>query len=216
MLHDRWCAPREFSRRTARGARARGHSESDQSRVGSGGGGGRRSRGRLSRRGLHREGREDYRRSRRSVSRRRHFGANSLLWIQRQDRQGRPSPFPQWPDTYWIFEAAWLHRNHSGNRLQGGDFVFGGIDAANDTRPEHGRAFFDGYDLRLQGGRACGGYFAAHFSDAHHSRGNDYSVPRIRDWSGRGRVEIGRDTSELQSQFHLVCRLLLEKKKKNN
>src|SRR5689334_24697387 len=26
-------------------------------------------------------------------------------------------------------------------------------------------------------------------------------------------VEIGRDTSELQSQFHLVCRLLLEKKK---
>src|SRR5689334_24572470 len=27
-------------------------------------------------------------------------------------------------------------------------------------------------------------------------------------------VEIGRDTSELQSQFHLVCRLLLEKKKK--
>src|SRR5438309_8309032 len=25
-------------------------------------------------------------------------------------------------------------------------------------------------------------------------------------------VEIGRDTSELQSQFHLVCRLLLEKK----
>src|SRR5689334_24234758 len=25
--------------------------------------------------------------------------------------------------------------------------------------------------------------------------------------------EIGRDTSELQSQFHLVCRLLLEKKK---
>src|SRR5689334_19410701 len=27
-------------------------------------------------------------------------------------------------------------------------------------------------------------------------------------------VKIGRDTSELQSQFHLVCRLLLEKKKK--
>src|SRR5689334_24181988 len=26
--------------------------------------------------------------------------------------------------------------------------------------------------------------------------------------------QIGRDTSELQSQFHLVCRLLLEKKKK--
>src|SRR4051794_41352561 len=27
------------------------------------------------------------------------------------------------------------------------------------------------------------------------------------------RVEIGRDTSELQSPVHLVCRLLLEKKK---
>src|SRR5258708_26987582 len=27
--------------------------------------------------------------------------------------------------------------------------------------------------------------------------------------------EIGRDTSELQSPDHLVCRLLLEKKKKN-
>src|SRR5438309_9173673 len=27
-------------------------------------------------------------------------------------------------------------------------------------------------------------------------------------------VKIGRHTSELQSQFHLVCRLLLEKKKK--
>src|SRR5712692_8839151 len=25
-------------------------------------------------------------------------------------------------------------------------------------------------------------------------------------------TEIGRDTSELQSQFHIVCRLLLEKK----
>src|SRR5689334_23890044 len=29
-------------------------------------------------------------------------------------------------------------------------------------------------------------------------------------------LEIGKHTSELQSQFHLVCRLLLEKKKKNN
>src|SRR5438309_3543936 len=28
--------------------------------------------------------------------------------------------------------------------------------------------------------------------------------------------QIGRDTSELQSQFHLVCRLLLEKKKPLN
>src|SRR5687768_18245037 len=30
------------------------------------------------------------------------------------------------------------------------------------------------------------------------------------------RLEIGRHTSELQSRLHLVCRLLLEKKKKKN
>src|SRR5689334_24165859 len=35
---------------------------------------------------------------------------------------------------------------------------------------------------------------------------------RQRDRTGRGRSE--EHTSELQSQFHLVCRLLLEKKKK--
>src|SRR5436305_12002157 len=33
---------------------------------------------------------------------------------------------------------------------------------------------------------------------------------------GVRRVEIGRHTSELQSRPHLVCRLLLEKKKKKN
>src|SRR5205809_3535953 len=31
-----------------------------------------------------------------------------------------------------------------------------------------------------------------------------------------GAHQIGRATSELQSRLHLVCRLLLEKKKKNN
>src|SRR2546422_8394664 len=30
------------------------------------------------------------------------------------------------------------------------------------------------------------------------------------------KLEIGRATSELQSRLHLVCRLLLEKKKKHN
>ena len=30
--------------------------------------------------------------------------------------------------------------------------VFGGTDAAYHSRPEHGRAFVDGHDLRLQGG----------------------------------------------------------------
>src|SRR2546422_5216588 len=35
---------------------------------------------------------------------------------------------------------------------------------------------------------------------------------RLRD----GAAEIGKHTSELQSRLHLVCRLLLEKKKKKN
>src|SRR5688572_31101442 len=37
------------------------------------------------------------------------------------------------------------------------------------------------------------------------------TVPRLD-----GRQKIGRATSELQSQSNLVCRLLLEKKKKNH
>src|SRR5205823_14783888 len=98
-----------------------------------------------------------------------------MLWIERQDRQSRRSPFPPWLGTYWILEAAWLDRNHSGNRRQRSDFVFGGINAANDARTEHGRAFVDGYDLRLQSGRDCGGYFAAYFSNAHDSCGDDYA-----------------------------------------
>src|SRR5439155_9514216 len=34
-------------------------------------------------------------------------------------------------------------------------------------------------------------------------------------WATAARSEIGKHTSELQSRGHLVCRLLLEKKKKN-
>src|SRR5689334_23846298 len=49
------------------------------------------------------------------------------------------------------------------------------------------------------------------------AQGRDASIARGRCWSiprgGFGRSE--EHTSELQSQFHLVCRLLLEKKKKN-
>src|SRR2546422_7791913 len=41
----------------------------------------------------------------------------------------------------------------------------------------------------------------------------DAAPPRALE---RRRREIGRDTSELQSRLHLVCRLLLEKKKKKD
>src|SRR5689334_24043084 len=56
-------------------------------------------------------------------------------------------------------------------------------------------------------------------SEAHNGR------PTLQEtngsWRARGRMKRGmkqrseEHTSELQSQFHLVCRLLLEKKKKN-
>src|SRR2546430_4066276 len=38
-------------------------------------------------------------------------------------------------------------------------------------------------------------------------------LPRVSLRTGKYSVEIGRHTSELQSQSNLVCRLLLEKKK---
>src|SRR5438876_5894317 len=47
-------------------------------------------------------------------------------------------------------------------------------------------------------------------SEAHPAQG--WRLPRGR---GRGRSRSEEHTSELQSPVHLVCRLLLEKKKKN-
>src|SRR2546422_5335525 len=41
-----------------------------------------------------------------------------------------------------------------------------------------------------------------------------YNTPQTR--SGRSTLRSEEHTSELQSRLHLVCRLLLEKKKKNN
>src|SRR5438309_8616167 len=38
--------------------------------------------------------------------------------------------------------------------------------------------------------------------------------PIVQDWSAVASPRSEEHTSELQSQFHLVCRLLLEKKKK--
>src|SRR5687768_17675894 len=47
------------------------------------------------------------------------------------------------------------------------------------------------------------------------TRGNQgRTVPRRRSFSG-GRVRSEEHTSELQSRLHLVCRLLLEKKKRH-
>src|SRR6267143_5401336 len=46
-----------------------------------------------------------------------------------------------------------------------------------------------------------------------HSRHERHAGPQLR---GHRRFRSEEHTSELQSQFHLVCRLLLEKKKKKN
>src|SRR5690348_18407475 len=43
----------------------------------------------------------------------------------------------------------------------------------------------------------------------------DSGKPGIGDGTGRGPIRSEEHTSELQSPVHLVCRLLLEKKKKN-
>src|SRR5687768_18308316 len=46
-------------------------------------------------------------------------------------------------------------------------------------------------------------------------RDEDARIDRPRPRHPAKTLEIGKHTSELQSRLHLVCRLLLEKKKKN-
>src|SRR5438270_6678073 len=46
-------------------------------------------------------------------------------------------------------------------------------------------------------------------------RGNSPKYPTKKCWSSRHDTRSEEHTSELQSQSNLVCRLLLEKKKKN-
>src|SRR5437762_4231804 len=49
-----------------------------------------------------------------------------------------------------------------------------------------------------------------------YARGMSDAVARALGLDGRGRLRSEEHTSELQSPMYLVCRLLLEKKKKNN
>src|SRR5437868_14071545 len=55
--------------------------------------------------------------------------------------------------------------------------------------------------------------FRSHRVDLRHAL-DDRTLDRARDFV-RGRARSEEHTSELQSRFDLVCRLLLEKKKKN-
>src|SRR2546429_2997071 len=54
--------------------------------------------------------------------------------------------------------------------------------------------------------------FRSHISSMLHGQAFGFESPR---WSSRGNMRSEEHTSELQSRLHLVCRLLLEKKKKN-
>src|SRR2546429_2129558 len=58
--------------------------------------------------------------------------------------------------------------------------------------------------------KRCGSNRAAQFSFAYMV--SEHELPHVRISAGAGRSE--EHTSELQSRLHLVCRLLLEKKKK--
>src|SRR5689334_24111532 len=60
-------------------------------------------------------------------------------------------------------------------------------------------------DLDDEGGIDVAGDLAERLADVGHGRGEALAK--------RGDVRSEEHTSELQSQFHLVCRLLLEKKK---
>src|SRR5699024_11480799 len=63
------------------------------------------------------------------------------------------------------------------------------------------------------GAKASAGKLGKNISDAITSEGNSSSTGTLALINGM-KKQIGRATSELQSRFELVCRLLLEKKKK--
>ena len=68
------------------------------------------------------------------------------------------------------------------------DVVRSGTDAADHAGAEHGRAFLDGDDLRIQSGAAGGGHAAAHVPDADDGGGNDYAGAGADYRRGRGGI----------------------------
>src|SRR3989449_4998684 len=75
-----------------------------------------------------------------------------------------------------------------------------------------GRRQMSGHAGRSEGGRRCPTISATRSSSERRPRRWRHSGPRSPPRSSRTRSE--EHTSELQSRLHLVCRLLLEKKKK--
>jgi len=70
------------------------------------------------------KGARDRHRSRRSVSRRGHCGANPLSRVQRQDRQGRCSALPQRPGTHRVLRPLGSIETIQEIAAKGVDFVF--------------------------------------------------------------------------------------------
>src|SRR3989441_4899598 len=88
----------------------------------------------------------------------------------------------------------------------GGDYIF--AHSPTDLKPGvlHGGLEFRQPGSLLRLGRGAAGRFVA---------GLDVKSIQDRGWQGGGSVRSEEHTSELQSLAYLVCRLLLEKKKKN-
>src|SRR5205807_8712982 len=79
------------------------------------------------------------------------------------------------------------------------------------------RAFSDSPLRRPRARGRCGASLPARLAGvppAARTQRTSAATARLLRWSATARAEIGRHTSELQSPCNLVCRLLLEKKKR--
>src|SRR5690625_6753244 len=72
----------------------------------------------------------------------------------------------------------------------------------------------DRFFIKVVGGKYAGTAFCHRpiTADLDHGAGMAYALPAAK--AGAGQIRSEEHTSELQSRGHLVCRLLLEKKKK--
>src|SRR5208283_5016000 len=110
-----------------------------------------------------------------------------------QDGERGSAAFAQGSGVGGIFAAAGNGEDGSGDCGAQGDIVFGGTDAAHHTRAEHGRAVFDGDDLRVQSGVAGRGHVAENVPDVDDGGGNDNTGARVDHRRGRGGAAGDRD-----------------------
>ena len=184
---------REPSRGTARGARAGGDSHAPQSGPGSRPRGRRRRGGRLSGRGLRREGREDRAQAGRCVQGRRRHHAGARRRRQRQDRRGGSAAPSSRPEPDRLSPTLRGDRDAPEARRHRRDVVLHRAHAPDDACAEHGCALVHGDDLRLQGRDDRGRHAAAALSDADDRGGHDHARARLRHRGRRRRASGHRD-----------------------